>query len=167
MKHIKLNSPSLSILALLFFMACNKSETNEGFVTPPTTTNEAVMLQLVNAYRSKGCNCGDEYFDATTPLTWNDTLELAAYNHSTDMNSKNFFDHKGSDGSMANNRIEKYNYNWTAYGENIASGYQTESEVVEAWIKSPGHCKNIMNPNFEEIGVARAGDYWTQVFGAQ
>ena len=49
-----------------------------------------------------------------------------------------------------------------AYGENIATGYTSEREVVDAWIKSPGHCKNIMNKAYKEMGVARVGNYWTQ-----
>ena len=54
-----------------------------------------------------------------------------------------------------------------AYGENIATGYRTEKEVVKGWIASPGHCKNIMSKLYKEMGVARYGNYWTQEFGAQ
>jgi uncharacterized protein YkwD len=39
--------------------------------------------------------------------------------------------------------------------------------VVDNWLKSPGHCKNIMNKAFKEVGVGRVGDYWTQNFGAR
>jgi uncharacterized protein YkwD len=53
------------------------------------------------------------------------------------------------------------------YGENISNGYKTEQSVIEGWIKSAGHCRNIMNPNVKEMGVAREGDYWTQVFGTR
>jgi uncharacterized protein YkwD len=46
-------------------------------------------------------------------------------------------------------------------------GYTTEKQVVDAWLKSPGHCKNIMNKNYKEMGVARVGTYWTQTFGTK
>jgi uncharacterized protein YkwD len=83
------------------------------------------------------------------------------------MYGKNFFDHTGSNGSSPGDRITKYNYNWSTYGENIAKGYPTEQSVIEGWIKSPGHCVNIMNGSFRETGIAKTGDYWTQNFGSQ
>jgi uncharacterized protein YkwD len=56
---------------------------------------------------------------------------------------------------------------WKTYGENIANGYGTEQAVMTAWLASEGHCKNIMNASFKEIGAGREGNYWTQVFGAK
>jgi len=53
------------------------------------------------------------------------------------------------------------------YGENIGMGYKNEKEMVEGWLKSPGHCKNIMNKGYKEMGVAKVGSYWTQTFGAR
>jgi len=49
----------------------------------------------------------------------------------------------------------------------IEAFYQTEKSVIEGWIKSSGHCKNIMKPAYKEIGVARKGNYWTLVLGAR
>ena len=59
-------------------------------------------------------------------------------------------------------------------GENIAAGSQmTPETAVAGWIRSPGHCANLMNPGFSEMGAAFAVDarsemgvYWTQAFGA-
>jgi len=57
--------------------------------------------------------------------------------------------------------------------ENIAAGQTTPEQVIQGWLDSDGHCANIMNANFEEMGVALAtnsgiyGIYWTQVFAAQ
>lgn len=45
-------------------------------------------------------------------------------------------------------------------------GQQNEEEVMKSWLKSPGHCANIMNPDVTEVGVARSGTYWTQLFAA-
>jgi uncharacterized protein YkwD len=91
---------------------------------------------------------------------------MAAKDHSEDMNKNNFFEHTGSDGSTLQDRINKYHYSWSIIGENIAEGYSSEKDVVEGWIKSTGHCQNIMNGNFKEMGVATSGVYWTQDFGA-
>jgi uncharacterized protein YkwD len=43
----------------------------------------------------------------------------------------------------------------------------TEAEVIATWIKSAGHCANLMNKRYVEMGVGREGSYWTQTFGAQ
>jgi len=174
----------------VFFVGCKKDEPDNQPVEVPTipqdTTvgkdtlpelpdvpkleniNKTALLQLVNNYRTSGCNCTDsEYFAPTTPVRWSDTLSWAADDHSLDMYTNNFFSHTGSDSSNAGVRIKRRDYNWRTCGENIAKGYPTEEAVVQGWIKSPGHCKNIMNPNFKEMGVARRGSYWTQVFGTR
>jgi uncharacterized protein YkwD len=78
-----------------------------------------------------------------------------------------YFSHVGSDGSNSSERIISTGYNCKWYGENIAQGYPSEKEVVAGWLSSPGHCANIMNKNFKEMGVARASDYWTQDFGSR
>jgi uncharacterized protein YkwD len=104
---------------------------------------------------------------AISTVTWNESLAKAAYLHSKDMNDENYFSHTGKNGSDAGTRIEQQGYNWRTYGENIAKGYSNEQMVVEGWIESEGHCRNIMNPNFEEMGVGKEGEYWTQVFGTR
>jgi len=56
-------------------------------------------------------------------------------------------------------------------GENIAKGQKSVAEAVNDWFRSPGHCANIMNPNFTEMGidyfVSKGGSkYWVQVLGS-
>jgi uncharacterized protein YkwD len=148
--------------------SCTKESVSPGIDDPvPLTVNKTVLLQLVNDTRTKGCNCGETYYVPVPALTWNNQLEKAAYNHSNDMYRKKYFGHTGSDGSGSGERISAVGYNWKYYAENIAAGYQTEKEVISGWLSSPGHCANIMNGNYKEMGVARAGDYWTQDFGSR
>lgn len=160
---MKTNFLFLLLFSLSILSSCKD---DNGFEAPINTTNEQVLIDLVNESRASGCNCGDEYFPPVNPVIWNDTLELAAYDHSEDMDRKEFFDHTGSDGSNAGERIEKYMYSWTTWGENIAMGFSSEEEVVKGWLESPGHCKNIMKADFKEMGIAKVGTYWTQVFAS-
>ena len=162
------------LFVALFALSCTKGElsndTTINTETPSTVTatvNKTVMLQLVNEVRQKGCQCGDTYYPSAPVVIWNGQLEAAAYEHSEDMYTNKYFDHVAPDGSNGGVRIEQAGYNWLTYGENIAMGYKSEKEVIDAWLQSPGHCKNIMNKSFKEMGVARAGAYWTQEFGAQ
>ena len=88
------------------------------------------------------------------------------------MVDRDFFSHVNPDGDLPWDRMEFAGYNWSAAGENIAGGQNSPAAVVNAWMNSDGHCANIMNPNFEDIGVGYYpggdyGHYWTQVFGRQ
>lgn len=155
---------------LTVLIACSKPvdgtepviEANNG-----SAVNKSLILQLVNDIRKKGCQCGDTWYPPAPSVTWNELLEKAALNHSRDMYQNNYFSHTSQDGNNAGYRIRQVGYNWRSYGENIAMGYKNEGEVVAGWISSPGHCKNIMNKNYKEMGVAKAGSYWTQEFGSK
>lgn len=148
------------------FLTRDASSTS-AYTTTPVTVNKTLLLQLVNRARAKGCKCGDSYYPAAPALAWNTQLEAAALQHSTDMNKRNYFSHIGSDGTNGGMRIDRSGYKWTAYAENIAAGYPTEQAVVEGWVQSPGHCKNLMDKAYKEMGVARAGNYWTLDFGSR
>lgn len=129
------------------------------------------VLSLVNAARGKARKCGRKQFAAVPALSLSAVLSRAALIHSQDMANKSFFEHRGSDGSMVGERTTRVGYKWRTVGENIANGAETAEAVVDMWLKSPGHCANIMAPGFTEIGIAfavdrdsDAGIYWTQVF---
>ena len=133
---------------------------------------EAEVLQRVNAFRAAGAVCGTKVFPAATALSWNTTLLLAAKGHSTDMAQKNYFAHVSQDGRSASQRATAAGYNWANFGENIAGGQRSVEEVITGWANSPGHCENLMNPNFRDVAVAcvrnDAADfrlYWTMNLG--
>lgn len=148
------------LIILLVFASCCKEEESE----PKPIPESNIILNLVNEVRAKGCNCGTEVMPAVDSIKWNSLLVLAAKGHSDDMNTNNYFSHIGLDGSTVADRINKTGFKWTCYGENIAYGATTEKQVFELWMNSPGHCKNIMNSKFGNMGVASSGLYWTQVF---
>lgn len=137
---------------------------------PPTldkVTAEAVLKE-VNALRAAGCKCpGGKHFAPAPALSWDNTLEKVAQNHATDMQKRRYFSHTSSDGTSFSKRIRKGGYDWRVIGENIAMGYPTAEKVVEAWRKSKDHCPNMMNPEFRDMGVGKAGPYWVQDLGAK
>lgn len=157
-------TPFAFLLAFLLFFSKN-DPLPKG--TAPVPVNKTLLLQMVNEVRKSGCRCGNAWYGAVAPLIWNSQLEKAALLHSNDMYANNYFSHEAKDGSKAGDRIDRLGYRWRTYGENIAFGYRSEREVVKSWLLSPGHCKNIMSPSFKEMGVSRAGDYWTQVFATK
>jgi uncharacterized protein YkwD len=130
------------------------------------------VLALVNAARSKPRKCGRTNFQPVPPLQLSATLNRAALIHSQDMARNNLFQHQGSDGSKVGDRAARVGYRWRAVAENIAIGAETAEIVVQGWLDSPGHCVNIMGPDYSEMGIAYVtepksgpGIYWTQVFG--
>ncbi|MBO9152904.1 CAP domain-containing protein [Chitinophaga sp. GCM10012297] len=166
----------LIVVISLFLASCGKEplvqprqeeeETGPGTVdVVENNVDKDLLLQLVNNVRAKGCNCKGTWMPPVEPVKWNVLLELAAAKHSNDMRDKKYFDHTSPSGSTPQSRVTATGFNYTWMGENIASGPSKEETVINGWLGSEGHCKNIMSPNFREMGVGRAGSLWTQVFG--
>ena len=89
------------------------------------------------------------------------------------MANGNFFDHRDPDGRTPGDRAELAGYSGQRIGENIAAGLDEVEKVVVGWLASPGHCANLMNAQYSELGAAyavdpksNAGIYWTALFGA-
>jgi hypothetical protein len=133
----------------------------------------ARVLALVNAARAEPRRCGRERYEAAPPLTLSTLLNEAASAHAGDMAARGSMSHRGSDGSLAGERITRSSYRWRAAGENVAAGQRDADTAVAAWLESPGHCATLMGPHFTEMGVAFAlapsknpAIYWAQVFAA-
>jgi uncharacterized protein YkwD len=134
----------------------------------PLTSNSYTdqVVDLVNQERSSR---------GLTSLTKNSALSNAAQGYSQYMADKNFFSHTGPDGSTFITRDKSAGYTSYKYlGENIAAGQQSPKEVMTGWMNSEGHRKNILKPEYREIGVGYVkksgtmyGTYWTQEFGAR
>jgi uncharacterized protein YkwD len=131
----------------------------------------ARVVDLVNEARSHPRRCGPERFAAAAPLLASRKLDDAARGHARDMAQRRFFEHRGSDGSEPRDRVRRAGYPSRLTGENIALGPESAEEVVAGWLHSPGHCANIMDPRFQDIGVGlavgrrRGQIYWVQDFG--
>lgn len=105
------------------------------------------------------------------PLTHNPLLGSAAQLHSQDQADMRTLTHTGSDGSNPGERITRAGYSWRTWAENAAAGYRTAHDLVAAWMNSPGHRANLLNPSVTEIGLGVAATpsgyrYWTQKFAA-
>jgi uncharacterized protein YkwD len=107
-----------------------------------------------------------------SPFFKSQKITQAALRHSNDMADNNFFNHTGSGGTRAGNRLDEACYNWQAFGEIIAAGYGSPAGVVEAWMDSPGHKGIILNPGLADFGAgyvynasSKYKHYWTVDFG--
>ena len=143
----------------------------------PDTTQAPVLasraLQLVNDVRSRGARCGRRAFGPAPPVKLSDTLAGVALGHASDMAVHNYFEHQDLKGNTPADRVRAVGYREQLVGENIAYGPTSAEEVVRGWLDSPGHCENIMDPRFSEMGIAyapgkvsRRGLYWVQLLVA-
>ncbi len=132
------------------------------------------MLARVNAVRAAGADCGIHGVLPPVPaLGWNVALSTAASAHSSDMATFNYFSHTSADGRTLGARATAAGYAWSQLGENIAGGYVGIDSVMNGWVDSDGHCANLMNANFTEVGVACApgaatssyNTYWAMDLG--
>lgn len=151
-------------------------ERSVSFRTAPLAASvpfETEVLRLTNRARARGWNCVTlrEGGPALPPLTRDPELEVAALAQSAGMALHGYFDHKSAvDGSTPMQRVQATGVRVQRAAENIAGGQRTPEEVVQGWLRSPGHCHNIMG-SFTRIGVSYANrpespyrHYWTQVF---
>lgn len=131
------------------------------------------LLAQVNAARARSRMCGRQRFAAARPLSWNAALGTAAQGHSRAMARGNYFAHQDPDGRSVADRAKNAGFRGRKIGENIAAGQGSPNKAMQDWLASPGHCANLMNPMFTQVGAAYATDsrsdagvYWTMVFGA-
>jgi uncharacterized protein YkwD len=128
-------------------------------VVPAATLMSQIVTQT-NQQRVKA-HCGQ--------LKVNQNLITASVRHSSYMASTGTFSHTGSGGSTFVTRTRAAGYT-SAMGENIGWGYRTSTDMMKAWMASPGHRANILNCSAKSIGVgvvySRNGTpYYTQEFG--
>lgn len=144
------------------------------FAAPSDAAAENIaqlVLQLVNDARAQARRCGPNLMPAAPALRLNAQLSNASRTHALDMLRHNYFDHTGSDGSTPAQRVNATGYQHELVGENIASGPQSAPEAVQGWLSSPGHCQNIMDARFTQMGLGYAAShsgaprvYWVQDF---
>ena len=154
------------------------------------TKNE--YLTEINNARAERRKCGDTWFDAVPPLKWSTELYNAAYEHNVDMVKADFFEHDGSGtvsdwtaqklelgrGSTVVERGMNSGYPSSFIGENITAnsiyGETSIEESITTFLNSPPHCENIMDKDYDYVGIAfydaynepsKYDTYWTQDFG--
>lgn len=100
------------------------------------------------------------------PLKLSPALTTAAQAHADDMSARDYFAHDSKGGPTWDRRLRARRPHGPI-GENIAYGQLSPRQVVRDWMNSPGHRRNILDGDFDRIGVgyARRGRRWVQDFG--
>ncbi|MCA0984213.1 CAP domain-containing protein [Halobacillus yeomjeoni] len=139
-----------------------KQEMNQDAGTQTETNAEVSafekeVVELTNQERAK---------QGLSPLKLDTELSAVAEDKSLDMQQNNYFSHNSPTYGSPFDMMKAYGIDYRTAGENIAMGQTSPPQVVNGWMNSEGHRKNIMNPDFTHIGVGHVenGNYWTQMF---
>jgi uncharacterized protein YkwD len=138
----------MSVLVLLTFVGTNMQallwQSSDWLVS---TVLPAVVIDLTN----------NERLDNARPqLSRNTILDQAATAKAQHMADNEYFAHFAPDGTTPWEFFQSAGYVYAHAGENLAIHFTDSAEVVEAWMLSPAHRKNIVDPKFREIGVGTA-----------
>ena len=157
------------VLAIAFGLLClpgvvagPKAESAAPAVAAPARRANA-LLELANEQSGRA---------GLPPLRPNSQLMRAAQTQAEQSASLGKLAHvlPGARYPRPEDRLDASGYPWRAFAENIAMGQRSMSEATEAWMKSPGHRKNLLSATYTELGTGYATDaegrgYYVQVFG--
>lgn len=118
---------------------------------------EKEVVRLVNEIRAQ---------NGLGALSINTELSRVARIKSQDMHDKGYFSHTSPTYGSPFDMMTAFGIRYRTAGENIAMGYRTPQSVVDGWMNSDGHRRNILNSSFTQIGMGYVADgsYWTQMF---
>lgn len=133
----------------------------------PVSTDDVALIEAMNRERtSRGLS----------PLHVNQVLCAAAADRVRDMFAKHYFNHVSPDGIDPFTWAIRRGYDYRNLGENLAIGYRRAADVVDGWMHSPGHRRNLLGTKYDEVGVAIAhgsptsrfaGPLVVAIYGAQ
>ncbi|MDP3940834.1 MAG: CAP domain-containing protein [bacterium] len=138
----------LAVIVLLFVLEFSFSFLHEkrgdilGLRTDIAVTE---LLSLTNKKREE---------NGLPPVQLDPVLSEAASQKAADMFAGNYWAHNSPNGTTPWVFIKSSGYDYLYAGENLARGFSTSSDVINAWMQSPGHRENMLSPNYKDIGFA-------------
>ena len=147
-KHNLANRFDIKLLLVLAVFIFVFSFFTKSYASP---VNETKLVELANIERTK---------NNLKPLNFNSSLYFAASIKAEDMLEKDYFEHYTPDGKSPWDFIKSANYTYSKAGENLAMDFLTSEGITNAWMASPAHRANILDPDFDEIAIAAIdGDF--------
>jgi len=142
------------IVFLLCVLPSPSHSAEDKAIFTPTDPMVQEFVRLVNAKRrSIGC----------AELKWDSRVAAIALDHSADMVSRHFFSHTNPDKKGPSERLQESKLVFSSAAENLVRCAKTAREAFDAWLRSPGHRKNMLDNRFTQHGVGRVEDRWTHV----
>lgn len=154
----------IAFLAVLIILIGVIPTLRQGTIDSLSAIYASVLVNLTNK---------DRLANKVGELKVNPLLEKAAQMKADDMATKGYFAHNTPDGKTPWYWVEQAGYQYKYAGENLAVNFENSEDVETAWMNSRGHFLNIINPKYEEIGIAtstgtykgRTAIFVVQMFG--
>ena len=140
---------SLFIIQIVFF--------NFKTALAEPLISEIAIFKLINQKRTE---------NNIHPLIINNQLAQAAINKAKYLYKNNYFDHESQNGQKTFSYwIKETNYEYSFVGENLATNFKNNDDIILAWMNSPSHQENLLNENYLETGIAVYKNIIVQIFG--
>lgn len=117
------------------------------------SAEEWEVLRLTNIHRGE---------IGALPLSICDEIQMAGNQRAYEQLT--LYAHDRPDGSSCFTALSDYQVGYSTAAENIAMGYRSAADVVNGWLDSSGHRKNIENPDLTHIGIGENSNHWVQIF---
>lgn len=149
------NASLLFFIIFLLFIRVSFSflqNSHPGVLGINANINISDLLNLTNQKRAEA---------GLPPLSLSDQLDQAAAGKARDMFTKNYWAHLSPDGLTPWVFIKGAGYEYLYAGENLARGFTTAQDVINAWMASQGHRENMLSRNYKDVGFAVVGGQLT------
>jgi len=138
----------LVVIVVLFFAGFSFSAVRTSLPSVLGTFSDISSEQLLLFTNQK------RQENALPPLSLNQQLSNAASGKANDMFAQNYWAHNSPDGKTPWVFIKGAGYNYIYAGENLARGFTNAQDVINAWMASPEHRKNMLSSNYQSVGYA-------------
>jgi hypothetical protein len=125
------------------------NDIRDGIVQPASSHNTLTKQTIIESTNT------EREAHGLPELNENDLLNQIAESRARDLLEKQYFAHVSPTGRQASDVAQEVGYPYKIIAENLAQGYfPTGKKMVDGWMQSPGHRKNILNPDIKEIGIS-------------
>ena len=165
--------PALVLAALL---ACSPVARSATPIVCGLSISADVATHRLSELRHRGATCPSGTMAAAAPVVWNERLADAAEAQAREMARLDRMSHRDRQDRGLGERLRAARYPFRGAVENVAVGFASIDDVVDAWLESEGHCENLMNAAVREFGLACVDAdakgapaerrYWALVLGA-
>ena len=147
-----MNARRALLLSGLSFLAVCRAPINLAWALDPLADD---LIAAVNKTREA---------QHLSPVRAEASLCRAAQAHAEDLARRGVLDHAGRDGSELGERLAAAGFRWHAAVENLARGSEVAGEIVELWLNSSPHRRNLLRSDLDQAGVgvalSAAGAFW-------
>lgn len=129
------------------------------------------VLEQINRLRAQAHRCGGQTLLPAGPLQWDPSLARSARRYAEELARRDLLSHRGEQAATLRERLRSAGYLLRTAGENLAAGPVDLEETLALWLDSPEHCDNLMQPDYEHMGLAcvaapgRYGRFWVLHMG--